>query len=72
MCLGVPLKIIKVEGNQALGELAGVARSIDISLLPDVKLGDYVLVHAGFAITKIDETEAQKTLQVLEDEVWKK
>ena len=68
MCLGIPVKIIEIkEDNKALAELAGVKREVSLALLPDVKIGDYVLLHAGFAIQKIDEAEAEETLRLLRE-----
>ncbi len=73
MCLAIPMKIIEIEDeNNAYVELNGVKNKIDISLLEDVKIGDYVIVHTGFAIEKLDKEEAQETLslfqQILEAE----
>lgn len=67
MCLGVPAKIIEVEGDKALVEFGGASRKISIAMLPDAKVGDYVIVHAGYAISKVDEREALEEL-----ELWKK
>ncbi len=66
MCLAVPMKIIRKEGFSATVETAGVSREINLRLLEDAQIGDYVLVHAGFAIEKIDEHEAQETLKLME------
>ncbi len=66
MCLAIPMKIIKKEGFSATVETAGVSREINLRLLEDAQIGDYVLVHAGFAIEKIDEHEAQETLKLME------
>jgi hydrogenase expression/formation protein HypC len=67
MCLAIPVKITKVEGSTAEGEIGSVKRQIDISLVGDVKPGDYVILHAGFAIEKIDEEEAKKTLDLMQE-----
>lgn len=61
MCLAVPAKVIKIDGNQANIEMMGVSKDVDISLIPDVDIGDYVIVHAGFAIQIIDKEEADIT-----------
>lgn len=58
MCLAIPARVIKINKNIAEIESLGVRKKIDISLLPEVKEGNYVIVHAGFAIQIIDRTEA--------------
>ncbi|RLC46769.1 MAG: HypC/HybG/HupF family hydrogenase formation chaperone [Candidatus Cloacimonadota bacterium] len=67
MCLGIPFKIEKIEGNSAIGSVSGIKREIDIRILDDVNINDYVLVHAGFAIQKVDEFEAKETLDILRE-----
>ncbi len=67
MCLAVPLKILKVTGNMAKVGLDGISRQISVALTPEVKEGDWVLVHAGFAIHRIEEEEALETLSLLEE-----
>ena len=64
MCLAVPVKVLKIEGQNAFVELGGLARQANISLVPDVQAGDYVLLHAGFAIQRLDEEEAEETLRL--------
>ncbi|MCJ7510689.1 MAG: HypC/HybG/HupF family hydrogenase formation chaperone [Dehalococcoidia bacterium] len=66
MCLAIPARVIKV-GEQSLGlvEMGGVVREASFMLLPDVRLGDYVLLHAGYALQKVDEAEAEETLRLL-------
>ena len=61
MCLAVPARVIEVDGDLAKVDFGGVVREVNISLV-DVKVGDYVLVHAGYAIQVIDEREAEETL----------
>lgn len=61
MCLAIPAKIIGTSGERAKADFLGVRREINISLV-DTKIGDYVMVHAGFAIEIIDEQEAKETL----------
>jgi hydrogenase expression/formation protein HypC len=63
MCLAVPAKVLSVEGNQAVVDFGGASRSVNITLV-DVSPGEYVIVHAGFAISKMDEKEALETLEV--------
>ena len=70
MCLGIPVKILKMKGdNMAVAEIGGVKRDISVQLLEDVKEGDYVLLHAGFGIQIIDEKEAFETLALLKEMV---
>ncbi|TET28759.1 HypC/HybG/HupF family hydrogenase formation chaperone, partial [Candidatus Aerophobetes bacterium] len=54
MCLAIPVKITSIEGKMGRGELGGVKRKVSLMLLDKVKVGDYVLLHAGFAISKIN------------------
>ncbi len=68
MCLAVPGKIVELkENNLAEIDLMGARREVSLDLLSDVSTGDYVLVHAGFAISVIGEQEAQKTLSLIEE-----
>ena len=62
MCLAVPSRIIEINDTRAKVDVDGVVREACIMLLDDVKLGDYVIVHAGFAINKVDEAAALQTL----------
>ena len=63
MCLAVPSKIIEINDTIAKVDVDGVIRETSIMLLDDVKIGDYVIVHAGFAINKINEEAALQTLE---------
>jgi hydrogenase expression/formation protein HypC len=65
MCLGVPMQVISIVDDLAVCEIDGVQREASLMMVDGVQVGDYVLIHAGFAIEKIDETEAQLTLDVL-------
>ena len=67
MCLAIPAKVIKIEGNRAEVDMGGIKRSINITLTPDVEVGKYVIVHAGYAINILDEEEAEETLKLLEE-----
>jgi hydrogenase expression/formation protein HypC len=67
MCLAVPGLIKWVDGMAAQVEIGGVERTISVALTPDVRVGDYVLVHTGFAIGVIDEQEALETLRLLSE-----
>jgi hydrogenase expression/formation protein HypC len=66
MCLAVPARIVEMTGDQAVADAMGNRWNIRTTLTPDVKLGDIVLVHAGYAIAKIDEEEAKKTWELFE------
>ncbi len=63
MCLAVPSKIIEMNGGVAKVDVGGVVREASLMLLDDAKIGDYVIVHAGFAISKVDEEAALQTLE---------
>jgi hydrogenase expression/formation protein HypC len=67
MCLAVPARIVAKKDLMATVEVSGVTREVSLMLLPDAREGDYVLVHAGFAIQTVDEEEARKTLELLEE-----
>ncbi|HEA46945.1 MAG TPA: HypC/HybG/HupF family hydrogenase formation chaperone [bacterium] len=67
MCLGIPAKIVRINETMAEVDAGGVKRKINIQLLKDVRIGEYVLLHAGFAIQRIDEKEARETLKLLEE-----
>jgi len=67
MCLAVPAKIVSIEGNVATVDIMGNASKADLSLLENVVIGDYVLVHVGFAIQKYDEEEAKATLTLIRE-----
>ena len=65
MCLGIPMKLIKIHGDEGLVESGGLKRRANLTFIKDARIGDYVLIHAGFAIEKVKPKEAQKTLRVL-------
>ena len=68
MCLGIPGRVDKIEGTMATVGFGGAGRQVSLELVPEeVKVGDYVLVHAGFALERIDEDEARETLQMLKE-----
>ncbi len=68
MCLAVPAKIISFPSSEkALVDLGGVQKEISVKLLDNLMKGDYVLVHAGFALSKMDEAEALETLELFAD-----
>lgn len=65
MCLAIPMKIIDINGSVATAEVDGVTRQARLDLLPEVGLGDYVLIHAGLAISRLDPEDAAATLALL-------
>jgi hydrogenase expression/formation protein HypC len=67
MCLAIPGKIIKIENKTSLVEIMGASREVSVEFVKDIQVGDYVLVHAGCAIQKIDEEEALNTLQLFRE-----
>ncbi len=63
MCLAIPAKVVELkEGDQAVIDLGGVRKAISLALVEDVAPGDYVIVHVGYALQKVDPAEAEKTL----------
>ena len=67
MCLAIPARIVKLEDDRAVVDAMGNQFNAKTTLLPNAKLGDLVLVHAGFAISTIDEDEAKKTWHLIEE-----
>lgn len=67
MCLAVPAKVISRDDRLAMVDIDGVQRSVSLMLLPSAQTGDFVLVHAGFAIQVIDEQEAAITLNLIKE-----
>jgi len=73
MCLAVPGKVISIDAGDQAGpkmakcDFAGVAKNICIDWLPEIKVGEYVMVHVGFALNKIDEEDAEETLRLLRE-----
>ena len=70
MCLAVPGQVLSIEGDDPLTRqgriaFAGIVKQVNLAFVPEAKVGDYVLVHAGIAISVIDESEAEKTLAYL-------
>ena len=65
MCLAIPLRLVSVNGTDAVGEVGGIQREVSIMMTPDAKVGDYVIVHAGFAIQVLDQKEAEENLGLL-------
>ena len=67
MCLAIPSKIVKIEDNVATIDVDGVRREASLVLLENPEVGDYVIVHAGFAINKINEEDALESLKLLRE-----
>lgn len=65
MCLGIPMKILSKNEDSAVVSSGGTRREISVSLVRNAGVGDYVIVHAGFAIEKLDEKRAKETLDIL-------
>lgn len=61
------MKVVKIDGDEGFVESGGLKKTANLSLLKDVKKGDYILMHAGFAIERVKESEAKKTLKLLRD-----
>lgn len=73
MCLAIPGQILSVEGEDPLARagqvsFGGVTKSVNLAYVPEAKIGDYVLVHVGFALSMVNEAEAIRTLEMLESE----
>jgi len=67
MCLAIPALIKSIEGKEAEVEIGGISRRASLWLTPEAKVGDYVLLHTGYAINVIDQEEAEETLKLLEE-----
>ena len=67
MCLSIPAKILSVDGNTAEASVGGAVVKTSLHLVDDVKPGDYVLIHTGFALQKISEEEALETIRLIEE-----
>lgn len=66
MCLALPAKVVEMtEGDNAIVSLEGVRKEISLALVPEAKVGDYVLVHVGYALNTISPEEAEKTLEIM-------
>ena len=67
MCLAIPAKIVNIEDNMGTVDMAGIQKKVSLILLEDAQVGDYVIVHAGFGIHKIDEEAAMESLRILRE-----
>jgi hydrogenase expression/formation protein HypC len=67
MCLAIPLKIVSIDGNSAVAEAGGMQRPIRVDFIKTPAVGEYVMVHAGFAIERVDEEQARLDLEAWEE-----
>ena len=67
MCLAVPMKLVEIGDDTGIAELGGVTREVNLGLLEGINIGDYIIVHAGFAIQKLDKEQAEETLDLLRE-----
>jgi hydrogenase expression/formation protein HypC len=67
MCLAVPVRLVEIKGDTAVGEVGGIRREVSVMMTPGVKVGDYVIVHAGFAIQQLDPQEAEENLEIFRE-----
>ena len=71
MCLAIPSKIVEIENSMAIIDVEGVRRKASLLPLEDVAVGDYVIVHAGYAINKLDAAAARESLELLREAFFK-
>ena len=67
MCLAIPALIKSIEGKEAEAEIGGISRRVSLWLTPDAKVGDYALLHSGYAINVLDQEQAEETLKLLRE-----
>ncbi|MGB9599299.1 MAG: HypC/HybG/HupF family hydrogenase formation chaperone [Myxococcota bacterium] len=67
MCLGIPMRIVEIKGNKAICEQGGTSVETYLDMIEDARVGDYVLIHAGFAIKKLSEEDASETIRLLNE-----
>jgi len=68
MCVGVPMQVVSIDGDDIVAEVDGVRRSASLMMLGDeVKIGDFLIIHAGFAISRLDEVEARETIRLMKE-----
>jgi hydrogenase expression/formation protein HypC len=67
MCLAVPMRVIEIKGQEAVAEIGGVKRKANLQLVEGIQVGDYIIVHAGFAIEKLDEEDAKQTIAIFQE-----
>ena len=64
MCLAIPMQVVSIDGETAICEIDGVKREASLMMVEDVQVGDFVLIHAGFAMEKLDQADAEATLEL--------
>ena len=67
MCIAIPMEVKEIKGRMGVVEHKGVQREVGLMLLEDLKIGDWVLIHAGFAISKLNQKDAEETLSLLKE-----
>lgn len=68
MCVAVPMRVVSIDGDNVVAETDGVSRSASLMILGDeVQVGDYLIIHAGFAISRLDEEEARETIRLMKE-----
>ena len=68
MCVGVPMQVVSMDGDDIVAEVDGVRRSASLMMLAyEVNVGDFLIIHAGFAIAKLDEAEARETIRMMKE-----
>jgi hydrogenase expression/formation protein HypC len=67
MCVAIPMKVVEINGNVAVCEYENIKRTARIDLIPDIQVGDYIIIHTGFAIQKIDIKDAEETLKLFKE-----
>jgi len=67
VCLAIPALIKSIDGKEAEAEIGGISRHISLWLTPDARVGDYVLLHSGYAINVLDQEQAEETLKLLRE-----
>ena len=65
MCLGIPMKVVEKNGNDAVAEAGGIRKNVRLDLLEDVQVGDFILIHTGYAIERLDPEAARETLELI-------
>lgn len=67
MCLAVPMKLVELTNQRGVVEIGGIRREVGLEMVPGAALGDYLIIHAGFAIERLDEAEALETLALFKE-----
>lgn len=67
MCLAIPAKLVEINGEKGKVETGGVRREVNLALVEDVNVGDYLIIHAGFALEKLDPREAEMRIKIFEE-----